>query len=141
MKTTGTLEPKRFAILSNINFKAKKGQLIGICGTPNSGKSSLLLAALGQIKMTSGQLLRQGSCAYVAQKAWLANATIKENVLFGDPFDKKRYYEAQVVCKLRQDMKNLPDADETEIGNESFAAVDQVLRHKISLARAFYADR
>ncbi|OXU29439.1 hypothetical protein TSAR_016237 [Trichomalopsis sarcophagae] len=135
-----TFQPKRIEILSSITFKAKKGQLIGICGRANSGKSSLLLAALGQIKMTNGQLMRQGSCAYVGQKAWLSNTTIRENILFEEAYDAKRYYEAQVVCKLRQDIKRLPDGDETEIG-ETGVEIPEALRQKIALARAFYADR
>ncbi|XP_014211440.1 multidrug resistance-associated protein 5-like [Copidosoma floridanum] len=137
---TNTLERTRLEILSNINFKAKKGQLIGVCGPAGSGKSSLLLATLGQIKMTSGQLLRQGSCAYVAQKAWVANTTIKDNILFDESLNKKRYYEAQIVSKLRQDIKNLPDNEDTEIGNGELD-IDEVLKQKIALARAFYADR
>ncbi|XP_058809563.1 ATP-binding cassette sub-family C member 5-like isoform X2 [Phymastichus coffea] len=135
-----TFEPKRIEILTNITFKAKKGQLIGICGRPSSGKSSLLLSALGQIKMINGQLMRQGSCAYVGQKAWLANATIKENILFEEVYDAKRYYEAQVVCQLRQDIRTLTDGDETEVGDDG-VDVTESFRQRIALARAFYADR
>ena len=133
-------ELRRFEILSNITFKAKKGQLIGICGPVNSGKSSLLLAALGQIKMSTGQLMRQGSCAFVSQRAWITDSTIRENILFEELYDAKRYYEAQVVCKLRQDIKRLPNGDETEIG-EGGLKISEALKQRIALARAFYADR
>lgn len=84
--------------------------------------------------------MRQGSCAYVAQKAWIANATIRENILFEEPFDEKRYYEAQIISKLRQDIKRFPEGDETEIG-EGGIDIPEDLKQKIALARAFYANR
>ncbi|KAJ8665273.1 hypothetical protein QAD02_006935, partial [Eretmocerus hayati] len=131
---------ERSTCLKDINFKAKKGQLIGICGDQGSGKSSLLLAALGQIRMASGQLMRQGSCAYTSQDPWLFDTTIKENLLFQEPFDAQRYYEAQIISQLREDIKKYPDADETMIvtADTSFS---ETLRQKIGLARAFYANR
>lgn len=134
------VEPRRLQVLSNISFKARKGQLIGVYGPPSSGKTSLLLAALGQMRLTSGQVMRQGTCAYVAQRPWLVNTTLGENILFGEAYEAKRYYETQVVCKLRQEMKELPGGDEFRI-SDTGSEISIILRQKIALARAFYADR
>ncbi|XP_043520961.1 multidrug resistance-associated protein 5-like isoform X6 [Frieseomelitta varia] len=130
----------KYEVLSDIKFGASKGGLIGICGHVGSGKSSLLLAALGQLKMTNGHILREGSCAYVSQQAWIVNATFKENILFGNQFDAKRYYQALTVCSLKEDLNMLPGGDETEIG-ERGVNLSGGQKQRVALARALYANR
>lgn len=127
-------------VLSDIKFGAAKGRLIGICGQVGSGKSSLLLAALGQLKMINGHILREGSCAYVSQQAWIVNATFKENILFGNQFDAKRYYQALTVCSLKEDLNMLPGGDETEIGERGIN-LSGGQKQRVALARALYANR
>lgn len=134
------LEKRRVEILSDITFEAGKGQLIGICGHVGSGKSSLLLASLGQLRMISGQTMRNGSCAYVGQQAWIINATFKENVIFGEAFDPKRYYRALSICSLKEDINMLPSGDETEIG-ERGVNLSGGQKQRLALARAFYSNR
>ncbi|XP_026672772.1 sodium leak channel non-selective protein [Ceratina calcarata] len=128
-------------VLFEIEFGARKGGLVGICGHVGSGKSSLLLAALGQLKMTSGgHVSREGCCAYVSQQAWIVNATFRENILFGNQFDARRYYQALTVCSLKEDLNVLPGGDETEIG-ERGVNLSGGQKQRIALARAFYANR
>ncbi|XP_043666583.1 multidrug resistance-associated protein 5-like isoform X3 [Vespula pensylvanica] len=127
-------------ILTNITFGAPKGKLIGICGQVGSGKSSLLLAILGQLQIIKGQLSREGSCAYVSQQAWIINSTLKENILFGEQFDAKRYYQALTVCNLKDDLNMLPGGDETEIGERGIN-LSGGQKQRVALARAFYANR
>ncbi|XP_047348437.1 ATP-binding cassette sub-family C member 5-like isoform X6 [Vespa velutina] len=127
-------------ILTDITFGAPKGKLIGICGQVGSGKSSLLLAILGQLQIIKGQLSREGSCAYVSQQAWIVNATLKENILFGEQFDAKRYYQALTVCSLKDDLNMLPGGDETEIGERGIN-LSGGQKQRVALARAFYANR
>ncbi|XP_043249230.1 multidrug resistance-associated protein 5-like isoform X1 [Colletes gigas] len=127
-------------VLTDIKFGAAKNALIGICGQVGSGKTSLLLAALGQLKLTRGHVLREGSCAYVSQQAWIVNATLKENILFGNQFDAKRYYQALTVCNLKEDINMLPGGDETEIGERGIN-LSGGQKQRIALARAVYANR
>ncbi|XP_050485106.1 ATP-binding cassette sub-family C member 5-like isoform X2 [Bombus huntii] len=133
-------ETQYVEVLSDIKFGAAKGTLIGICGQVGSGKSSLLLAALGQLKMINGHILREGSCAYVSQQAWIVNATFKENILFGNQFDAKRYYQALTVCSLKEDLNMLPGGDETEIGERGIN-LSGGQKQRVALARALYANR
>ncbi|XP_043596465.1 multidrug resistance-associated protein 5-like isoform X4 [Bombus pyrosoma] len=133
-------ETQYVEVLSDIKFGAAKGRLIGICGQVGSGKSSLLLAALGQLKMINGHILREGSCAYVSQQAWIVNATFKENILFGNQFDAKRYYQALTVCSLKEDLNMLPGGDETEIGERGIN-LSGGQKQRVALARALYANR
>ncbi|XP_053972249.1 ATP-binding cassette sub-family C member 5-like isoform X1 [Hylaeus volcanicus] len=133
-------ETQYVKVLADIKFGAAKGALIGICGHVGSGKSSLLLAALGQLRLTRGHVLREGSCAYVSQQAWIVNATLKENILFGSQFDAKRYYQALTVCNLKEDINMLPGGDETEIG-ERGVNLSGGQKQRVALARALYANR
>ena len=54
--------------------------------------------------------------AYCAQEAWIMNATIQENILFGQPYHKQRYDDVIYVCSLADDLRILPAGDQTEIG-------------------------
>lgn len=135
-----SLIPRRIEVLSDLTFEATKSQLIGICGHVGSGKSSLLKAALGQLRMTSGKVSRDGSCAYVSQQAWILNATFKENILFGNTYDSQRYYAAITLCCLQEDLDLLPGADETEIGERGIN-LSGGQKQRVALARAYYANQ
>lgn len=133
-------EAKYVEVLGDIHFGAPKGKLVGICGHVGSGKSSLLLAALGQLRMTKGHILREGTCAYVSQQAWIVNGTFKENILFGEKFDAKRYYHTITICNLKEDLNVLPGGDDTEIG-ERGVNLSGGQKQRVALARAYYANR
>jgi ATP-binding cassette subfamily C (CFTR/MRP) protein 1 len=59
---------------------------------------------LGEIPKQSGTVNVYGSAAYVAQQAWVQNATLKDNILFGKPYNQKKYSEATDVCELTADI-------------------------------------
>lgn len=67
-----------------------QGELVGVCGGVGAGKSSLISAVLGHMRLKSGQVDLQGTCAYVGQQAWVLNATLRDNILLDEPFDAKR---------------------------------------------------
>lgn len=54
-----------------------------------------------------------GDIAYVAQQAWIQNATLRQNVLFTFQSDEERYREVLRVCALLPDLESLPAGDET----------------------------
>lgn len=60
----------------------------------------------------------QGSVAYVAQQAWIQNATVRDNVLFNNEFHQQEYDKIIHACALQQDLDMLPAGDETEIGEK-----------------------
>ena len=77
--------------LSNINLAVKKGSLVAVVGQVGAGKSSLISAILGEMDVVSSDspsVVIDGSVAYVAQQAWVQNATVKNNILFNKPLDK-----------------------------------------------------
>ncbi|KAM6970369.1 ATP-binding cassette sub-family C member 5 [Aplochiton taeniatus] len=123
-----------------IDLSVRKGQLVGICGGVGSGKTSLISAVLGQMTLLEGQVKVNGDFAYVAQQAWIFNASLRDNILFGKDYEEERYQAVLSACCLRPDLAILPNADLTEIG-ERGANLSGGQRQRISLARALYSDR
>ncbi|KAI5940374.1 Multidrug resistance-associated protein 5 [Manis javanica] len=126
--------------LYNIDLEIEEGKLVGICGSVGSGKTSLISAILGQMTLLEGSIAVSGTFAYVAQQAWILNATLRDNILFGKEFDEERYNSVLNSCCLRPDLAILPNSDLTEIG-ERGANLSGGQRQRISLARALYSDR
>ncbi|KAG5836992.1 hypothetical protein ANANG_G00234520 [Anguilla anguilla] len=123
-----------------INLTVPQGKLVGICGSVGSGKSSLISAILGQMTLLEGSVKVSGDFAYVAQQAWILNASLRDNILFGKEHEEERYQMVLSACCLRPDLAILPCADLTEIG-ERGANLSGGQRQRISLARALYSDR
>lgn len=106
--------------LRDINLRIKKGSLVAIIGSVASGKSSLLHAILGEMERISGKIEidRRHKVAYVPQQAWIQNATVKENILFGERYIRNRYKCVLSMCALETDIAILPGGDQTEIGEK-----------------------
>ncbi|XP_041981791.1 multidrug resistance-associated protein 1 isoform X4 [Aricia agestis] len=126
-------------ILKNININVPRGSLVAVVGAVGSGKSSLLAALLGEMSKVSGRVNTTGTCAYVPQQAWIQNATLQDNILFGKPLDKARYEHAISVCALKPDFDVLPGGDQTEIGEKGIN-LSGGQKQRVSLARAVYFD-
>ena len=78
------------------------------------------------------------SIAFVAQIPWIENATLKDNILFGLPFNSTRYKKTLSACSLEKDLDMLIDGDMTEIGANGIN-LSGGQRWRVTLARAFYS--
>ena len=56
--------------------------------------------------------------AYVPQQAWIQNASVKDNILFGQPLYEGMYSQTIHACALEPDLDILPAGDATEIGEK-----------------------
>ncbi|CAH2234392.1 jg21196 [Pararge aegeria aegeria] len=125
--------------LKNINIHIPRGSLVAVVGAVGSGKSSLLSALLGEMNKISGRVNTTGSVAYVSQQAWIQNATLQDNIIFGKPLEKSKYNNVINVCALKPDFEVLPGGDQTEIGEKGIN-LSGGQKQRVSLARAVYFD-
>ncbi|XP_042348973.1 multidrug resistance-associated protein 5 [Plectropomus leopardus] len=140
ISSTQSIRPPLHKTLHRIDQRIKRGSLVGICGGVGSGKSSLLSALLGQMTLLDGNVAVSGGFAYVAQQAWILNDSLKENILFGNEYDREKYNAVLEACCLLPDLAELPYGDMTEIG-ERGANLSGGQRQRVSLARALYSER
>lgn len=105
-------------VLHDIQLKVQRGSLTAVVGRVGSGKSSLVGALLGEMYRYSGTVKAHGSLAYVAQSAWILNDTVRNNILFGRPYDKERYLNTVRSCALIPDFQMLVNSDKTIIGEK-----------------------
>uniref|UniRef100_A0AAR5P018 ABC-type glutathione-S-conjugate transporter n=1 Tax=Dendroctonus ponderosae TaxID=77166 RepID=A0AAR5P018_DENPD len=127
------------SILKGINIRIPHKTLTAIVGSVGAGKSSLISAFLGEMDKVSGRVNTYGTVAYVSQQAWIQNATLKDNILFGKSYDKDLYDKVIEGCALKPDFDMLPGGDQTEIGEKGIN-LSGGQKQRVSLARAVYAD-
>lgn len=125
-------------VLEDIDFTAYKGELSCIVGSVGSGKSSLLQSILGDLWKEKGTVEVRGTVAYASQQTWILNASVKENIVFGYRYDSEFYERTIKACALLDDFAQLPDGDETIVGERGIS-LSGGQKARVSLARAVYA--
>uniref|UniRef100_A0A6Q2X4Z6 Multidrug resistance-associated protein 1 n=1 Tax=Esox lucius TaxID=8010 RepID=A0A6Q2X4Z6_ESOLU len=125
--------------LCRLSVRIPDGSLVAVVGHVGSGKSSLLSALLGEMEKLEGSVSVRGSVAYVPQQAWIQNATLKDNIMFGQERKESWYHRVVEACALLPDLEILPAGDGTEIG-EKGVNLSGGQKQRVSLARAVYCD-
>ncbi|XP_065369875.1 probable multidrug resistance-associated protein lethal(2)03659 [Calliphora vicina] len=123
--------------LNDINLNIKPKTLVAVIGPVGSGKSSLIQAILGELPPISGSVTANGVLSFASQEPWLFTGTVRQNILFGLPLDKKRYNITVKKCALQRDFELLPYGDKTIVG-ERGASLSGGQKARINLARAVY---
>ena len=77
--------------IQDITMLVPKGKLVALVGPVGSGKSTVLQSLVGETKNIQGNVRVSGAVGYAPQQAWIQNATVRENILFGRPFDEEKY--------------------------------------------------
>jgi ATP-binding cassette subfamily C (CFTR/MRP) protein 1 len=125
--------------LENVTLRADKNELIGVIGSVGCGKTSLLSALASDMRQTGGSMRFSADRAYCPQYAWIQNASIRDNILFGKPYDAQFYSDVVRACALLPDFDALPDGDLTEIGERGIT-LSGGQKQRINIARAIYSD-
>uniref|UniRef100_A0A060SZS5 ARAD1C02970p n=1 Tax=Blastobotrys adeninivorans TaxID=409370 RepID=A0A060SZS5_BLAAD len=142
--------------LRDLNLSFPAGKLSVVVGPTGSGKTSLLMALLGEMDLLSGRVYLPGgrsredvkpdpntgmaeTVAYCSQQAWLLNDTVKNNILFASPYDEERYQMVIKACALQRDLEILEAGDQTEVGEKGIT-LSGGQKQRISLARAMYCN-
>nr|XP_039264358.1 multidrug resistance-associated protein 1-like [Styela clava] len=157
-------EPDHECDLKEVSMKVKTGSLVAVVGHVGSGKSSLISAILGDMEKKNGYVEVNGSIAYVPQTAWIQNATLQDNILFGQKYvgdktkedhettefhsakgpdsnivTKAKYKSILKATALGPDLEILPGGDQTEIGEKGIN-LSGGQKQRVSLARAICSD-
>ncbi|KAJ6615389.1 multidrug resistance-associated ABC transporter [Mycena sp. CBHHK59/15] len=145
------LRDRRFE-LRDISVLFPEGKLSVITGPTASGKTALLMALLGEMTMLPGGRIimsknptvdeygNMHGISYASQSPWLRHQSIRDNILFGYPYDEARYNEVIECCALRPDLDMLEDGDATEIGIKG-VSLSGGQKARVALARAVYARK
>eukprot|EP00883_Tetradesmus_obliquus_P002963 jgi/Sobl393_1/13177/SZX62082.1 len=145
-------DPDKPPALTDLSLSIPQGTFVAVVGPTGSGKTSLIAAMLGllmgvsedddtqqQQQQQQQQVQVYGSTAYVPQAPFILGGTVRENILFGRPWDAARYAAAVAGAQLEQDFTQLPGGDETELGDRG-VNVSGGQKQRIAIARALYAD-
>lgn len=145
--------------LENLDLNFRMGELNVISGKTGSGKSLLLSAIIGEADILEGKVtvpqappisqrydnkankdnwIIPASSAYVSQIPWIENATLRDNILFGLPYDDKRYKKVLTAAALEKDLDMLQDGDMTDIGANGIN-LSGGQKWRASFARALYS--
>ena len=142
--------------LHNLNIDFAVGKMTVIIGPTGSGKTSLLMALLGEMELDEGRVYLPGlgsrddvkpdpstalcdTVAYCSQQAWLLNDTLKNNILFAADYNEERYNHVIEACALKRDLEILEHGDQTLVGEKGIA-LSGGQKQRISLARAMYSS-
>uniref|UniRef100_H2YL85 Uncharacterized protein n=1 Tax=Ciona savignyi TaxID=51511 RepID=H2YL85_CIOSA len=125
------------ATLQDITLKVEPGQLLAVIGPVGSGKSSFLNAILRELPASSGTAKVVGQVTYAGQVPWVFSGSIRENILFGEAYDEKRYNEVVAVCCLDKDFLSFEYGDLTLVGQRG-VTLSGGQKARVNLARAVY---
>jgi ATP-binding cassette subfamily C (CFTR/MRP) protein 4 len=124
-----------------INFSIPKGpHLMAVIGPLAAGKSSLVAGITQQLQKVEGECSTIGRYAFASQQPFVFSNTIRENILFGQPYNAERYEKTIFACSLTRDLELFPDGDLTMLA-ERGTNLSGGQRQRVNLARAVYSDR
>jgi ABC-type multidrug transport system fused ATPase/permease subunit len=148
---TGGADALRQLVIRDLSLSLNRGELCVVVGPVGAGKSSLLLALLGEMPRalprgvalpstaTTRGLVEGAVVGFAPQTPVLFNGSLRENVVFGAPFDKDTYVAVLRACALFPDIQLFgPSRDLTIIG-ERGVTLSGGQRARVGLARAAFA--
>lgn len=113
---SGSTEP----ILKDISLSFNSSDFTVVVGPVGCGKSTILKAILGEIRVTKGSVCMaqdELSIAYCSQSTWLQNLSVKANIVGKDPFDRQWYTTVIRACALEEDISRFPKGEDTLTGS------------------------
>lgn len=112
----GSEEP----ILRDITLSFNSSNFTAIVGPVGCGKSTILKAILGEIRVKKGSVRvahDERSIAYCSQSTWLRNLSVKANIIGNEPFNRQWYTTVIRACALEEDIGRFPKGEDTLTGS------------------------
>ncbi len=139
-------------VLSDISFKANKGETVAFIGSTGSGKTTLVNliprfydASVGEV-LVDGVNVRDydldtlyGKISYVSQKAVMFSGTIAENVAFGANAEPEKLDRAIEISRSADFVSELGEGTDAYVarGGTNFSGGQ---KQRLSIARALCRD-
>ncbi|NXC56136.1 MRP6 protein, partial [Aleadryas rufinucha] len=123
--------------LRSVDLTVPQGSLLAVVGQVGAGKSSLLAALLGELETRDGCVTMKDTAAYVPQQAWVLNASVEDNILFGKEMDETWFNRVTEACALHPDLETFPAGQKSEIGEKGIN-LSGGQKQRVTLARAVY---
>ncbi|HET6967492.1 MAG TPA: ABC transporter ATP-binding protein, partial [Ornithinibacter sp.] len=139
-------------VLRGIDLVVPAGTSLAVVGSSGAGKSTLVDLLLGLHEPTSGRITAggvdvldnlvgwQSTLAVVPQEVYLADASLRANIAFGDrpeDIDEDRVMEAVRRANLEHVVDGLPERLDTWLG-ERGVRLSGGQRQRVGIARALY---
>ncbi|KAF4969944.1 hypothetical protein FSARC_2930 [Fusarium sarcochroum] len=126
-------------VLDNVSFTIRKSHFTFVIGSVGSGKSTLMKALLGELQPSKGFVYTDARrIAFVDQKPWIQNLTIRQNILGVSTYHRDWYDRVAYACGLEQDFSDLPEKDATKAGSGG-VSLSGGQNQRLALARAVYS--
>ncbi|KAJ4299242.1 hypothetical protein N0V90_004486 [Kalmusia sp. IMI 367209] len=134
-------EKQPMGCLQAINMVVPRGKITMVVGPVGCGKSTLLKAILGELPVMGGTVqLSSMRIALCDQTPWHVNGTVQQSITGVSEFDQRWYAAVVRSCALDEDLRQLPQGDQTQIGSKGIA-LSGGQSQRIALARAIYAQK
>jgi ATP-binding cassette subfamily C (CFTR/MRP) protein 1 len=132
---------KPLGTLHGINMIVPRGKITMVVGPVGCGKSTLLKAVLGELPVMGGTLqLSSLRIALCDQTAWHVNGTVQQSITGASAYDLRWYSSVVRSCGLDEDLRQLPQGDQTQIGSKGIALSggqsQRIVRHPVHPALA-----
>eukprot|EP00935_MAST-01C_sp_MAST-1C-sp1_P002445 g2445.t1 len=133
-----TAAPESERPLRGLSLSFEGAENVCVIGSVGSGKTSLLLAILGELPCVRGRIDRRGAVlGYAAQEPFIVARSIRENITFGQPFDATAFDTAVRACALDPDLGAFARGAEELVG-EGGVTLSGGQRARVSLCRLAY---
>ncbi|KAL6167369.1 hypothetical protein ACJQWK_06803 [Exserohilum turcicum] len=127
--------------LQQIDMSVPRGKITMVVGPVGCGKSTLVKAVLGELPVMGGSIhISSLRIAFCDQTPWHVNGTVQESIIGVSDFDQRWYSSVVRSCALDEDLAQLPQGDQTQIGSKGIA-LSGGQSQRIALARAVYAQK